>query len=199
MLKISSLSVLVTACFALSGCKSAADPINVSNQLQGTPQTAASRSKPRSEESARQQGPLNSTSIFDPILSSLRGKTRVPLRLPSYLANEKETYPLYASIELVSQSAYKIQLAFTQDCTGGNVCHYGKVSGRAVKAGQGRPKGETVSLTNGLAGYFIDATCGATCSDSILTWDEDGYRYTVELKAEKIDTLRKVADSAIVR
>jgi hypothetical protein len=142
---------------------------------------------------------LNNTSVFDPVIGSLRGKTKVPLRLPTYLATEKEAYSLYAIVELVSQSAYKVQLAFTQDCTGGNVCHYGQVSGRVVKAGEGRPKGEIISLTNGLIGYFTDATCGAVCSDSTVTWDEAGYRYTVGLKAEKLDTLKKVAESAIAK
>jgi len=112
---------------------------------------------------------------------------------------ENETNALFAIIELTSPSAYEIQLAFTQDCSGGNACHYGIVSGRNLRLGDRQPKGKPVPLTNGLVGYFVDATCGAVCSDSTLTWNEDGYRYTVGLKAESLESLKKVAVSAIVK
>lgn len=148
------------------------------------------------KEITRQSALSDKASVFAPILQSLQAKTKVPLRLPGSLATENETHAFYAIVESASASAYEIQLAFSEDCSGGNVCHYGIVSGQAIGVKGNRPKGETVSLANGLTGYFINATCGAVCSDSTLTWDQDGYRYTVGLKAEKL-TMKRVADSAI--
>ena len=136
-------------------------------------------------------------SIFGPIVSGLQQQTHVPLKLPTYLATEDETNPLYAIVESATPTAYKLQLAFTKDCTGGNVCHYGTVSGQVAKSSTSRERGTAVSLVNGVTGYFVDSNCGANCSDSTLNWTQSGYRYTVGIKAANIETLKKVANSAI--
>src|SRR5437879_2020849 len=151
-LSILSLSLIVGLCLLPFGCKSA-DSANTYNRFQ-----AESQSTPRLENSndnARQQASLNRASPFIPILPSLKAKTKVPLRLPDYLATESESHSLYAIIEYASPSAYELQLAFTQDCSGGNVCHYGMVSGFRIKAREANPKGKSVLLWNGIKGYFL--------------------------------------------
>ena len=139
----------------------------------------------------------SSGAIFDKVLQPLRQRTRVPLRLPSYLATESETSPLYAIIMTATSKRYELQLAFTPDCDGENVCRYGMVSGIVAPPRPKRPPGKPVKLMRGITGYFIDAKCDRTCSDSTLTWQQDGHRYVVGIKAADIDTLRKVANSAI--
>lgn len=179
------LYVLVASvgCFGLISCDRSANSSDQVNKPQaGSPQPS-----------------LSGSSVFDAVLPILRAKTDVPLRLPRYLATENETSPLYANVASASPSKYEIELGFTPDCSGGNVCHYGQVAGRRIKAGEGHARGKSIRLATGIIGYFVDATCGATCSDSTLTWDENGYRYTVALKAEKLETLKKVAESAIVK
>ena len=143
--------------------------------------------------------PMRESSDLAQIWLRVQPLTRVPLRLPSYLPTESERHELFAIIESASASAYKIQLAFTQNCSGGNVCHYGTLTGRAMSKPQPSPQGKPVSLVRGLTAYFVDANCDATCPDSTLTWDENSYRYTVGLKAEKLETLKKVAESAIAK
>ena len=69
-------------------------------------------------------------------------------------------HSLYAIIDSASPSAYELQLAFTQDCSGGNVCHYGMVSGFRIKAREANPKGKPVLLLNGITGYFLEAWRG---------------------------------------
>ena len=137
-----------------------------------------------------------SGAVFDKVLQPLRERTRVPLKLPSYLATESETYPLYAIIMTATSKRYVLQLAFTPDCDGENVCRYGMVSGTVAPRPK-RPPGKPVKLMRGIIGYFIDAKCDRTCSDSTLTWQQVGHRYVVGIKAADIDTLRKVANSAI--
>lgn len=135
--------------------------------------------------------------IFERTRQVLRQKTHVPLRLPTYLALEEETHSLTAIIELATPTRYRLQLAFTPDCTGGNACRYGMVSGQAVGRKAKRMRGKAVKLAKGITGYFIDAECGANCSDSTLSWQQGGYRYMVGIKAASLEILRKVANSAI--
>jgi hypothetical protein len=55
-----------------------------------------------------------------------------------------------------------------------------------------------VALSGNVQGYFIDAACGANCDDSALYWTEGSNHYSISMKAEKKDTLVKMANSAIV-
>lgn len=88
-------------------------------------------------------------------------------------------------------------LAFTKDCLGGTACRLGGVFAEAVTL-KNRPKsGETIALAKGTTGYFVDANCGANCSDSTLSWEQNSVRYTVAIKAGNVATLVKMANSAI--
>jgi hypothetical protein len=124
----------------------------------------------------------------------LKRVVRIPIVLPTYLGTEDEDHPIYAIVDVASQSRFKILLAFTKDCLGQNVCRYGMVSGQIARSS---PKGKATTLSRGVTGYFVDATCDGHCSDSTITWDMKGYRYVIGIKAEKIDRLIKVANSAI--
>lgn len=135
--------------------------------------------------------------IFQQVLPVLREKTRVPVRLPTDLQAFESTPSLYAIVEAASPSRYELEIAFTPDCNGGGPCHFGSVAGQVIKRGQRRPRGKPVKLARGIVGYFIDSTCGANCSDSTLSWDQDGYRYSVGAKAGSAEHQIKVANSAI--
>ena len=134
--------------------------------------------------------------IFGRILTSLKQKTKVPLRLPDYLATEEETYPLYAIVESVSRTRYNLELGFTPDCSG-QACHYGTVSGEIIKSKFNHSGSKAVKMKQGSIGYFFEGTCGASCADSDLVWEQKGYRYTVSIKAGNVETLTKIANSAI--
>jgi hypothetical protein len=186
--------VSIFGCFALSGCSglSSSSQLSVSNA-----QTSRSISEPSTTPKNLIRDPQRiGDQVFQPILTTLRTRTTVPLRLPRYLATENETNKLYAIIDSASPSQYDIQIAFTEDCSGGNVCHFGSVSGHKIGPNESPMKGTSVRLQNGITASFVNAICGASCSDSTLTWDENGYRYMVGFKAEKLDTLKKVAESA---
>jgi hypothetical protein len=99
----------------------------------------------------------STAAIFDKVLPTLRQRTRVPLKLPSYIAAEEETNPLYATITTATSRRYALELAFTENCGGANVCHYGVVSGTTAR-GSNRPRGKPVKLLSGITGYFIDAS-----------------------------------------
>lgn len=135
--------------------------------------------------------------LFKTVLPQLQKNTKVPPILPTYLASEEETEPLYATMESIASNRYEIELAFAPECHTASACHYGTLIGKVSKK---LPplKGQRVKLSKGLTGYFVDAKCGANCSDSTLTWEQQGHRYTVGIKAGRKEELIKVANSAIL-
>lgn len=135
--------------------------------------------------------------IFSNLLPKLKVQTELPVRLPAYIPELEGSNRLYALLESVNASEYRIQLAFTEDCTGENACRLGSIFAEAITAQSPDLTGKTVALADGITGYFTDATCGANCSDAALTWQQDSVRYTIAVKAGKVETLARMANSAI--
>jgi hypothetical protein len=136
--------------------------------------------------------------VFGDVRPVLQQKTRVPLRLPSYISSsgDKEV-TLYAILEVAELSRYEIQLAWDKNCLGGNACHEGTIGGSTDPlVEQNRPK-VPVTLKGGIRGYFIDTECGAHCGDSSISWKQGRYYYSIGIKAERKTTLIKMANSAI--
>lgn len=143
-----------------------------------------------------QQEPA-SAEVFKPVQARLLRKTRVPLKLPTYLATGPEATPLHAIVEVATPARYELLLAFSPDCSGASVCRYGMVSGQVMRSKSARPQGKAMKLARGITGYFVDFDCDLSCSDSTLSWMQGGYRYTVGIKAAEAEQLVKVANSAI--
>ncbi len=153
--------------------------------------------------------------IFRPALSQLQAKTRVPLVLPTYVP--QEDYSLHVTINTAESERYELTIGATEDCSGGNYCRYGTVSGQRITSStpsieeeyaflndpQYQPSERSpekmgrVTLVNGIKGYFIPYVCGANCDDSKMIWEQNGYRYLVGLKSEKKRTVVEMANSAI--
>ena len=122
----------------------------------------------------------------------------MPLRLPSYFPGTgKGKSGLYAILYRADASTYSIELAYTPDCEGGNACHYGTVSGSSGTIDEDEGTKVPVTLLGGIKGHFIDSECGAHCSDSSIGWTENGFNYSISIKAETKENLIKVANSAI--
>lgn len=139
---------------------------------------------------------IQRNSAFNPIYARLIKETRVPVKLPTYLATEKQSQPIYAVIQIAEKDRYEILLGFTDDCEGGNACRWGSVTGSEGET-QFNSGYKIVKLKNNIKGYFKDTTCGAVCSDSKLYWVQNTFTYSVGIKAAKTSTLIKVANSAI--
>ncbi len=147
--------------------------------------------------------------LFSKLIPILRQRTRVPLRLPAFVPySEQNNYEsakaedgvdnLYAILDGADERSYGIQLAFDKDCQGGNACHVGELGGSTIFHDDypGQPK-IAVKLRRGIKGYFVNATCGAHCDDSIIYWSENGYHYSVALKGGDKQMLLQMANSAI--
>ena len=138
------------------------------------------------------------TAVFASVVGTLHEKTKVPLRLPTFLPFDRDrSNPLYANLRSVDENSYSVELGWVADCEGGNACHYGTVSGstKPVEVEQGRRV--AVNLVHGIHGYFVDSTCGAHCDDATLNWSQNGYFYQISVKAGRMAELKLIANSAI--
>ncbi len=136
--------------------------------------------------------------VFKQIIPILKKKTQVPLWLPHYIPESDGDIPLYAQVETVTAKSYSILLGFDPECNGGTVCRLGSISGEKINSQNKILKGKKITLSRKRQGYFVDATCGANCSDSTLSWQEKGYLYQVAIKAGDLKTLVKMANSTIL-
>ena len=140
--------------------------------------------------------------VFAELRLSLPNKTNVPLRLPYFLPDSFDTSApdirLYAILEAADKQEYYIQLAWSSDCEGGNSCHYGSMIGSAAVIPGPTRKRFPVKLSKGITGYYVPSTCGAHCDDAILGWTENGYNYSVAVKAGRRGEMVKIANSALI-
>lgn len=130
--------------------------------------------------------------------SNLQSKTKVALRLPTFVPyDDDKDNPLFAAVLTAAPDNYQIELAWAPDCNGGGACHLGYISGstKSLLGNQG-PK-VPVALNGGIKGYFVDAGCGANCDDSAIYWADGDYHYSISMKAEAMETLTKMVNSAI--
>ncbi|MBC6455169.1 MAG: hypothetical protein GDA43_19825 [Hormoscilla sp. SP5CHS1] len=134
--------------------------------------------------------------IFQSIVPQLQQQTQLPLLLPSFVpgADYDPVYPVVSPA--TSDNKYEIMLGYTEDCNGETACRLGTISAERLTVAAKELTGERVDLASGITGYFVDFTCGASCSDATISWDHKGSRYTLGLKGKK-ETLEKMANSAI--
>ncbi len=153
--------------------------------------------------------------IFRPIVPELEAKTRVPLLLPSLVP--QPGFPLYATVNSATVDAYELTIGDREQCSGGNYCRYGTVSGEKTTPSipsveqqyafmhdpsyqpteRSPEKMGRVVLTNDVRGYFIPYVCGANCDDAKVIWEQNGYRYLVGLKRGDKKAVVQMANSAI--
>ncbi len=142
-----------------------------------------------------EQTSLSSNPVFEEILPELKEKTKIKPVLPTYLPEYKSDPPLHAVLANVDKSKYQIVLGYTPDCEGQNFCRLGNIKATTPNSSSPLKGEQTVTLNNGTEAYFTDAMCDAQCTDSTLTWKQDSVVHSVGIKAGKMETLVKIADS----
>jgi hypothetical protein len=130
------------------------------------------------------------------ILPKLKGKTQVPIFIPSSLPVSQKLY--YQS--QAKADSYTISMEYTADCRGAGACSLGEI--RAQKGGEFSTKIEgvtktlkNVQLAGGVKGVFHNG-CGAYCTASV-EWKTQGFLYTIAIRNGVEADLMKMANSAI--
>jgi len=131
--------------------------------------------------------------VFKPLLSKLK-RSHVPLVLPSWVL---PVSPMYATIEILKPGHYYVALGYTRDCHEATACNIGAAEGQRITRSTPAFHGKATPLARHIAGHFVKYTCGASCDDSTLSWNEKGYRYLVAIKAGSLKQLTRMANSAI--
>lgn len=162
----------------------------------------------------------NAAIIFQSLQATLE-RGQVPLRLPTYIPVSSgfptepgyEAPPVQAVLdESSNDQGYAVILGYSPDCTGGNACRLGSVTGKLkpsqsieeefaeIHQWHGHKSEEPmapVRLSGDIDGWFIPWICGANCSDAQIVWDEYAYRYSVGIKTGERASLERMANSAI--
>lgn len=136
--------------------------------------------------------------IFAPITAELKRRSGVPVRLPKRLTGVTSEDPqVYAMIEKAGPAGYTVDVDFDPQCMGATACHHGAIYAQRATPRNSRLRGRLVRLAQGATGYFVDAQCGASCSESKLSWKQDNTIYTVAIKAGALSDLTVMANSML--
>ncbi|MEG4344258.1 hypothetical protein QUB70_13335 [Microcoleus sp. A003_D6] len=132
------------------------------------------------------------------ILQQLKGKTQVPIFIPSRLPIPPQK--LYYQSQATADS-YTISMEYTADCRGAGACTFGEIRGQ--KGGEFSTKVEgvtktlkNVQLADRVKGVFHNG-CGAYCT-ATLEWKSQNFMYTVAIKNGRESDLILIANSAIL-
>lgn len=143
-------------------------------------------------------------SSFKAALENLREKTRVPPKLPTYFTSpsyftaSQKRNPVKAVVTRAEPDGFEIELCLSETCKSDE--YYGVISGEKLSAATERIKfDKTVRLARGVTGFYEEATCGASCGNDQIYWQQNGYRYMISQNFADGDMaeLKKFADSAI--
>src|SRR6476646_4921791 len=117
----------------------------------------------------------NAATVFAGICPTLK-RTNIPLRLPTYIPEDLQIEPGYeppliqaAFPEQPSNQGYEVVLGYSPNCSGGNVCRFGTVTGRlkptqaieseyawihSYKGVKSKEPLQKVKLVNHITGWF---------------------------------------------
>ncbi len=131
------------------------------------------------------------------ILSEIKGKTRVPIFLPSELPFTRDN--IYFTSELET-NGYSATISTMPNCNS-TPCYVASISGKiGGEPAQPPPRGfrsefKTIKLARGTQGVFFNV-CGAYCT-ALVEWQYQGVLYRVTMKNGLEEILVKIANSAI--
>jgi hypothetical protein len=161
--------------------------------------------------SAGETGPVSGQPVvvpanFELVVRDL-APTGVPPVLPAEFSSDASLPAIFPHLYLTEPGLYELDLGYGADCYGAGACHYGSLTGKRVDSDQpvGTPtfpfeaeRAVEVTLVDGTTGFFLEAVCGANCSDATLFWIADGYQYMVGLKGAPQADVVALANAAIL-
>ena len=124
--------------------------------------------------------------LFASLLPQLRAHAEIPIQLPAiYPAYGSGEGHLYAFVDTVSTNAYSVTVTYDPSLTGVSSSMYGRVAVAVAKGSidtSNAARSKSVTLSNGAKALWIVPRCGASCSPTLITWDEGGYRFMISSK-----------------
>lgn len=127
-------------------------------------------------------------------LETLKRETSVPIKIPTNLNEDSDEEFYYAVIISAQKDFYELHFDWTPNC-GGTACHYLYISCEKITPLSKKPAGKRITLAGNKIAFYEESSCGASCGDDALSWDENGFRYTIGSKAGSLKDTKKVAES----
>jgi hypothetical protein len=123
---------------------------------------------------ARSSAATKYAPVFSGILSALR-PVQIPIELPVAFPSDitKQHMRLYASVADVSAWSYIIDVDFTKNCHGADVCNYAEIDGGPTIDEPNildYPWGVPVKLAHNVRGLYQHFLCGASCGQSAVVF-----------------------------
>ncbi|MBV8364256.1 MAG: hypothetical protein JO193_06800 [Candidatus Eremiobacteraeota bacterium] len=121
----------------------------------------------------------------------------IPVLIPSVMP-DRGVRRVYENVDLAETGKYRISFGLAPNCRGATACEAGTVAGGAnvdVPVGHF----EHVRLRDGTTATFMPFGCGASCSDSGLTFRWHGVVYELLLKAATKAEMIRSANSMLPR
>ena len=141
-------------------------------------------------------GNVNVPAKFSKLIPKVTKKSQLLIRLPSSIHVFVKPSKTFADGS-ATRNSYFLELDAAKGCHGATACFIASFSGKR----NGTPAfKKTVSLVNGITGYFKPVTCGGSCSPAFIQWKENGVLYEIENKGvgkNEQKSMVKLANSAI--
>lgn len=129
--------------------------------------------------------------LFAPIASGL-SKSGVAVLLPGALPKD-DLQGLRAELRSANANGYEIELDYAAGCNGATACHLGTISGS--RSSGSKLSGKPVRLPIGVTGYYVPGPCGASCSDSSVSFVYRGNLYAFAAKGGSLAYLSQWTSS----
>lgn len=152
--------------------------------------------------------------IFQPIVPVVTKQTQVPVLLPAHVPSFDATgkAKVYADLKTATPFEYIIVLGYDPKCIEATPCRLGFISGKvktpitllleeeyeydsSYRPLRSPDQPDFISLANKTKAYFLPYSCFNACSDSVLAWDLDGYRYVISIRSARKEELLNMANS----
>jgi hypothetical protein len=163
---------------------------------------------------------------FKKCVDELKKITSVPIILPALFPYEVDIeHPINPDLSILignaTDSNYSLTFGITtaKNCFHGVIGRSGKLTGEKITSTtktaiqiyeelhgigdsefhpyKSPEQASYVLLARDIEGYFIPFIGGASASDSLIVWDQNGYRYSVGFKAGRLNDLVYIANSTI--
>jgi len=134
--------------------------------------------------------------VFKSALEDIRGKTRIPILLPTRLPSIIAEGEIKLAYGEVRKDGYFISLHYEE--IGSNASYAAGFGGetstfRLTELGNTK----SVALSRGRTGAFRPVSCGGSCAPANLWWEQDGATYDIQIKLSS-DTPEKEQEKILV-
>jgi len=117
--------------------------------------------------------------VFEPALAQVRGKTQIPILLPSKLPSVIRVQDIKLARGEVSSDGYGISLYYEELMSN---AAFAASFGGTRKVFRDLPNTKPLVLASGIVGMFRPVSCGGSCAPANLWWEQGGVMYQIQIK-----------------